>query len=272
MVANRPRASNAPAVSYLAWLIALSAGFALAERLRPARPAQAAARPELANDLAYLALNGHVYALLTASLVGAAATLTNRALAALGWSPATGVLAGRPFAVQFVVALVVCDLGQWCVHNGLHRVPWLWQLHKVHHSARAMDWAVNFRFHWGELIVYRSLLYLPVAWLGGDAGPLLAVAVFGTFWGHLNHANLDVDLGRLGYLMNGPRMHLWHHDASAEGGRHGKNFGVVLSLWDWLFGTAYWPRDRVPERIGYPGDDEMPRAWMRQLGFPFTRR
>ncbi|MBK7977465.1 MAG: sterol desaturase family protein [Deltaproteobacteria bacterium] len=271
-MANEPVASNAPAVSYLGWLIGLSAGFALAERVRPARAEQPAARPELANDLAYLAFNGHLYALLTASVAGALVAFTRGLLFGFGWSPGAGVLAGRGFAVQFAVALVVCDLGQWCVHNLLHRVPWLWQLHKVHHSARNMDWAVNFRFHWAELIVYRSLLFVPVLWLGGDPGPLIAVAVFGTFWGHLNHANLDVDLGRLGYLMNSPRMHLWHHDASDEGGRHGKNFGIVLSVWDWLFRTAYWPRDRVPERLGYPGDDEMPRDLPRQLVFPLTRR
>ncbi len=257
-------------MSYLAWLITISLTFVVLERLRPARRAQLALRPELTSDLAHLAFNGHVYAVLTAPLSAAIAAAVVRVAARLGWRLEHDVLASWPFALQAVAYLVVSDFGQWCVHNLLHRVPWLWTFHKVHHSARAMDWAVNFRFHWMELVIYRSLLYVPSAWLGGDPGPLLAAAVFGTFWGHLNHANVNVDLGALGYLMNSPRMHLWHHDASEEGGRHGKNFGIVLSVWDWLFGTAYWPRDRVPDRLGYDGDTEMPRVWPRQLVFPLA--
>ena len=168
-----------------------------------------------------------------------------------------GGLDGRSFALQFAVFLLVSDFLQWCVHNLLHRVPFLWPLHKVHHSIHTMDWLGAFRFHWGEVVVYRSLLYVPLLWLGGDPGPLFAVAVFSTFWGHFNHSNMDVRLGPLGYVFNSPRMHLWHHDASDEGGV-AKNFGIVLSLWDFLFGTAYWPRERPPRRIGYPGDEEMP--------------
>ena len=121
--------------------------------------------------------------------------------------------------------------------------------------------------------MYRSLLYVPLAMLGGaDVGPLFAVAVFATFWGHFNHANVDVGLGPLGYvLFNSPRMHMWHHDSSDEGGV-AKNFGIVLSLWDWLFGTAFWPRERPPARIGYPGDGEMPPDLVRQELFPLLRR
>ena len=107
--------------------------------------------------------------------------------------------------------------------------------------------------------------------MGGDYEPLLTCWVFATVWGHFNHSNLRVGIGPLGWVFNSPRMHLWHHDASDEGGT-AKNFGIVLSLWDWLFRTAYWPRDRAPERIGYPGDEEMPRDVPRQLAFPLTRR
>jgi sterol desaturase/sphingolipid hydroxylase (fatty acid hydroxylase superfamily) len=259
-------------VTYWHWLAGISLVFALAERLRPARPAQPLLRGQWANDLFYLAFNGHLYALLAGGFAGALALRTREALSP--WLPLAGPdegLAAWPAWAQFAVYLLVSDFLQWGVHNLLHRVPLLWQFHKVHHSIHTMDWAGNFRFHWMEIVVYRSLLYVPLAWLGGDGGPLFAVAVFATFWGHLNHANLQVDLGHLGYLFNSPRMHLWHHDASDEGGV-AKNFGIVLSLWDWLFGTAYWPRERAPGRIGYPGDAELPADLPRQMLFPLTLR
>ena len=119
-------------------------------------------------------------------------------------------------------------------------------------------------------MVYKSLQYVPLLFLGGNHEPLLLSYVFGTFWGHFNHSNLNLGIGPLAYLFNSPRMHMWHHDASDEGG-DAKNFGIVLSLWDWLFGTAFWPRDRAPKRIGYPNDAEMPRLLPLQLLFPATR-
>lgn len=258
-------------MQYLHYLVVLSLLFAVLERLRPARCAQGPLRAEVANDLVFLAINGHLWAVWTGALTGAAAMHTRDALAAVSLLPQRGWLDARPFWLQFVIYLLVSDLLQWGVHNLLHRVPWLWQFHKVHHSAPHLDWIANFRFHWMELVVYRSLLYIPLLWLGGSPAPLLAVAVFATAWGHFNHANLDLDIGRLGYLFNSPRMHLWHHDASDEGGV-AKNFAIVFSAWDWLFGTAYWPRERPPARIGYPGDGDMPRDVLRQELFPLTRR
>lgn len=258
-------------MQYWHWLVLVSLLFLALERLRPARAAQKTVRPEVWNDLGYLVFNGHLWAVVTAGIVGPLAVGTKSRLDSASLLPASTALAGQPFWVQFVVYLVVSDFLQWCVHNLLHRVPFLWQFHKVHHAAPVLDWMANFRFHWVELVVYRTLLYLPLLLLGGDGAPLFSVAVFATAWGHFNHSNLDVGIGRLGYVFNSPRMHLWHHDASDEGGT-AKNFGIVLSAWDWIFRTAYWPRDRAPARIGYPGDADMPRDWLRQELFPLTRR
>ena len=256
--------------SYAVWLAIASAGFVLLERLFPARREQKLVRGQLPNDFLYLLLNGHFFGLWTATIAALLAERSHGVLESLSLAPERGWLADRPFWLQFTLFLVLSDFAQWCIHNLLHRVPFLWNFHKVHHSIHTMDWIGNFRFHWMEIVVYRSLQYLPLLYLGGDPAPLLTVYVFATFWGHFNHANLNWSIGPLGYVFNSPRMHLWHHDASDEGGT-AKNFGIVLSLWDWLFGTAYWPRDRAPEKIGYPEDAEMPRNWLLQLGFPFTR-
>jgi sterol desaturase/sphingolipid hydroxylase (fatty acid hydroxylase superfamily) len=258
-------------VIYWHWLLGFSLFFVVAERLLPARPGQRPLRKQLGNDLFYLLFNGHFYAVLVGGLSGLIALRTRGLLSpVLPFAVDGSALSSMPFWGQFLLYLIVSDFLQWCVHNLLHRVPFLWQFHKLHHSIHEMDWAGNFRFHWMELIIYRSLLYVPLALLGGDGEPLLLAAIFSTFWGQLNHANVRLKLGPLGYLFNGPEMHLWHHDSSAEGGAS-KNYGIVLSIWDWLFGTAYWPRERAPDRIGYPGDHELPRDLPRQLIFPVLR-
>jgi sterol desaturase/sphingolipid hydroxylase (fatty acid hydroxylase superfamily) len=257
--------------SYLHWLVAISLVFVLLERLFPWRKGQALLRPGWARDLGFLAVNGHLFSLLTAGVNGWLAAQATGFLQAAGLRLDVSPLAGWPLWAQVAAFLVVSDFLQWCVHNLLHRVPALWTFHKVHHAITTMDFVGNFRFHWMEIVVYKSAQWLPLALLGASGEAAFVVAVVSTVWGDLNHANLNLGLGPLGYALNSPRMHLWHHDQSDEGGT-AKNFGIVLSFWDHLFGTAYWPRDRSPARLGYPGIEEMPEGLVGELAWPLTQR
>jgi sterol desaturase/sphingolipid hydroxylase (fatty acid hydroxylase superfamily) len=257
-------------MSYLYWLVGISAAFVVLERLLPWRKGQPLLRPGWARDAAFLALNGHLFSLGTAAISGVVSLAATRALHAAGLRLEDSPVRHWPLVAQFLAFLVLADFLQWCIHNLLHRVPWLWTFHKVHHSIATMDWIGNWRFHWMEIVVYKSLQWLPLAWLDASPAAIFAVAVLTTVWGDFNHANLDVGLGPLGYVLNSPRMHLWHHDQSTEGGT-AKNFGIVLSLWDHIFRTAYWPRERSPDRLGYPGMEEMPGSFPGQVLWPATR-
>jgi sterol desaturase/sphingolipid hydroxylase (fatty acid hydroxylase superfamily) len=258
-------------MSYLPWLVAISLTFLLLEQLFPWRKGQPLLRRGWLRDLGFLALNGRFFSPWIAVLNGAAAVAATHGLRALGLRLDGSPIAQWPLAAQLLAFLVLADFFQWCIHNLLHRVPWLWTFHKVHHSIDTMDWIGNWRFHWMEIVVYKTLQWLPLAWLDASPQAVFAVAVVTTLWGDFNHANLDVGLGPLGYVLNNPRMHLWHHDQSTEGGT-AKNFGIVLSLWDHLFGTAYWPRERSPQHLGYPGMQEMPETFHGQVLWPLTRR
>jgi sterol desaturase/sphingolipid hydroxylase (fatty acid hydroxylase superfamily) len=129
-----------------------------------------------------------------------------------------------------------------------------------------MDWIVSFRFHWAEAVIYKAIQYLPLALLGFAGEALLFHAVLGTVVGHLNHANLDWGYGRWRYVLNSPRMHLWHHDADAS---RATNFGIIFSAWDWLFGTARLP-DRPPRRLGFDGQDALPEGFARRSLWPLV--
>jgi len=255
---------------YVYWLLAISCAFVVVERLFPWRKHQPILRAGWLRDIGFLALNGHFYSVWSGALTGAAALGATKALHAMGVRLEGSPVREWPFLAQLAAFLVLADFLQWCIHNLLHRVPWLWTFHKVHHSITTMDWIGNWRFHWMEIVVYKSIQWLPLAWLGASGEAIFAVAVVTTVWGDLNHANLDVGLGPLGYVLNTPRMHLWHHDQSSEGGV-AKNFGIVFSLWDYIFGTAYWPSERAPERLGYPGMEEMPATLHGEVLWPVSR-
>jgi sterol desaturase/sphingolipid hydroxylase (fatty acid hydroxylase superfamily) len=72
-------------------------------------------------------------------------------------------------------------------------------------------------------------------------------------------------------------MHVWHHDMEWPTDRpSGVNFGIVLSAWDWLFGTAHWPSgdaspEQQPRGIGFRGIGAFPRGVVRRFLYPLSR-
>jgi sterol desaturase/sphingolipid hydroxylase (fatty acid hydroxylase superfamily) len=90
--------------------------------------------------------------------------------------------------------------------------------------------------------------------------------------GHINHANVGIDYGPLKYILNNPKMHIWHHArALPEDRRFGVNFGISLSIWDYLFGTDYIPHEGRDIELGYPGDESMPETFSGQVLAPFRK-
>lgn len=258
--------------SYFFWLIAASLFCFLLERLAPWRRNQPVLRRGIFQDFFWLFFNGHFAAVLLAFPAAWAVGRINElfGLVHLPVPESVALLKAAPLPLQFVVVLVVKDFLEWSIHRLLHRVPWLWEFHKVHHSIEALDWIGSFRFHWMETVVYRGLTYLPLIILGIDARVVLANAVVGTLIGHLNHANVRIDWGPLRYVINSPRFHVWHHDRELHG-PHGQNFAIVLSAWDFLFGTAYLPRDEEqPEALGFDGDDAFPCSTVARLLHPVS--
>src|SRR5215510_11472991 len=170
-------------MSYVHWLVGISVAFVVLEHLFPWRKTQHVLRRGWLRDVAFVALNGHFFSLWTAGLTGAVAVAATRALHSLGLRLEGSPVASWPLWAQFVAFLVLADFLQWCIHNLLHRVPWLWAFHKVHHSIATMDWIGNWRFHWMEIVVYKGLQWLPLAWLGASPAAMFAVAVVTTAWG-----------------------------------------------------------------------------------------
>ena len=108
------------------------------------------------------------------------------------------------------------------------------------------------RFHPLEKLLDRLVFLLPLTILGADQRALLIWSAMDVFFGMLNHSNVRWRLGRpLHYVFVCPEMHLWHH--AVDPARRNCNYGNNLSIFDWMFGTAYVPEDR-PTRFGL---DEM---------------
>ncbi len=177
-----------------------------------------------------------------------------------------------PVWLQLVVFFVLLDFVQWFTHTLLHRYEFLWRFHQVHHSVKEMGFAAHLRYHWMENILYKPLKTLAVMILGGfEPEQAYIVHFIAIAIGHLNHSNVKITWGPLKYVFNNPVMHLYHHAYSLPEDRsRGVNFGISLSLWDYIFKTNYIPEEGGEIELGYEGDKEMPKGFLKQLTFGFS--
>ena len=256
---------------YAFWLIVTGITIGLLEHFHPWRKNQAFIRKELEQDFFWLIFNGilasYIFAVFFRIIYSG---LDNLYIRVAGASIHNArILVNLPLWGQFLIVLIAADFIEWSTHNLLHRVPWLWKIHRVHHSIEIMDWIGNFRFHWGELFIYKTMKYIPLALLGADWRAILIAAICTTVIGYLNHSNMNISWGPLRYILNSPRMHIWHHDKKVRG-KAGVNFGVMFSIWDWLFKTAYMPdKPQQPEAIGYYGSDKVSPSLVARFFFPW---
>lgn len=261
--------------NYLYALILLSLVVWGIELALPWRKNQAPLRKDFWLDVFYMFFNFFLFSLVgynSLSMVGV--NLFNDFLgAAFGIENLVALEIGSwPHWTQLLVMFFLVDFLSWWTHRLLHRVEFLWNFHKVHHSVKQMGFAAHLRYHWMETVVYKSIQYVPMAMIGFGIQDFFIVHMFALAIGHLNHANLGWDYGALRYFFNNPKMHIWHHAKNIGDNKYGVNFGISLSLWDYLFGTAYIPHDGRDIELGYDGDDQMPGSFVGQSLAPFTPR
>lgn len=177
-----------------------------------------------------------------------------------------------PLWLQLLLFFIVLDFVQWFTHVLLHKYPVLWRFHQVHHSVKEMGFAAHLRYHWMENVLYKPLKTFGVLILGGfEPEQAYLVHFVAITIGHLNHANLKLTWGPLKYVLNNPVMHLYHHAYHLPRGRYGINFGISLSVWDYLFKTDYIPEDSGTIELGFPGDESFPRDFVHQNLYGFGK-
>lgn len=262
--------------NYFYWLLVISLFFFGLEIARPWRKAQPKFRKDFWLDFFYMYFNFFLFSLLIFNAASDVVTsLFNNALEAIGITNIVAFEVMRwPLWAHLLLGFVVRDFVQWWIHRLLHWSPILWEFHKVHHSVEQMGFAAHLRYHWMENIVYRAIEYLPLALIGIGLRDFFIIHIFTLAIGHFNHSNLNIKLGPLKYIFNNPQMHIWHHAHDLpEDKAYGVNFGISLSIWDYIFRTDYIPFEGRDIKLGFPGVEEFPKSFLKQniQGF-FTKK
>ncbi|MDT8414166.1 MAG: sterol desaturase family protein [Flavobacteriaceae bacterium] len=259
--------------NYFYWLIGVSLLFWLIEIARPWRKNQPIVRKDFWLDAFYMFFNFFLFSLIGYNaLSNVVVTFLNDNLKKIGIDNlAIFNVAELSVFWQLFILFVVRDFVQYFIHRLLHYHPLLWNFHKVHHSVKQMGFAAQMRYHWMENVVYRSLQYIPLALIGFGIQDYIIVYLFAFAVGHFNHANVKVPLGSLKYIFNNPQMHIWHH-AKELPNRYGVNFGMTLSIWDYIFKTDYIPKDGRDIDLGFAHDENFPSDFLGQAVYPLNKK
>lgn len=217
------------------------------ERLLPLRK-QEFLRPGIINDLIHTYHRVHLWSMLNAAFI---AWLAVWAQENVGQTlPLQGILAGKAWWVSFIALLFMGQVTFYVAHYYSHKIPMLWQFHKVHHSSMVLDSISTTRFHILDKTLFALPYMLMVTYFQPDPVMTFLYFSFRDFWGRYGHGNIR-DPHWLGYFMSNPKFHRWHHSNDPEA--IDKNFSAEFNFLDYLFGTAYYPKNKIPDNFGVEG-------------------
>lgn len=142
-------------------------------------------------------------------------------------------------ACDFLVLLIYDFFAYW-LHRVEHAVPFLWNIHKLHHQDEHMNVSTSNRHNPLEALLRVPFVMLPmVTFFDLPFLPLVFGVSVGVLIPSFSHMNLKLELGWLTAVITGPQLHRLHH--SSEERHFKRNFANIFPLWDILFGTYLGP-------------------------------
>lgn len=150
-------------------------------------------------------------------------------------------------AWSLLILFVLIDFFAYWEHRFEHR--FLWRVHKVHHAPREIH-AANTFGHPLQVIPSKLLIGFPLSFLNAGSLPLWAT-IASAFWVFFIHSPITFSLAKLRWLLVDNHTHRIHHSVEPE--HFDKNFAIVFSVWDRLFGTEHefrpgeWPEVGIDE-------------------------
>jgi sterol desaturase/sphingolipid hydroxylase (fatty acid hydroxylase superfamily) len=261
--------------------LAISAIFFAAQRIKRGRrvrartilralfPRRILAHRSNQADIGYLLFNVFVFGVVFGWAVLSYQSISNGIIhglsALLGPVPPSSWPTYVTRAIVTLMLFLAYEWGYWFNHWLSHKVPLLWEFHKVHHTAEVLTPLTNFRVHPVYTWVFANILALSAATANGIANYMfgatayqyaladtnIILVLFIHTYVHLQHSHMWISFrGWLGHVFVSPAHHQVHHSGNPK--HFNKNFGSCLALWDWMFGTLYIPgKEREPLTFGF---------------------
>ncbi len=172
-----------------------------------------------------------------------------------------------PVWIELLLAVLIFELiAQYFVHVLLHRIPWMWKLHMIHHSDTHLDATSGTRHHPGDFALREVFALIAVVITGAPIAFYFFYRICTVFFTYFTHSNIALPrwLDKpLSYVFVTPNMHKFHHHY--ERPWTDTNYGSIFSVWDRLFGTFVYDD---PLKIRY-GLDVLEDSRASDIGYQF---
>lgn len=239
-------------------------------------------------DLGFLLFNVFLFSLMFGWAVLSAQFVARHAQAGLGFvfGPSTPTALPEAFlmALLTLVLFVAYEFSYWFEHMLAHKIPFLWEFHKVHHAAESLSPATNARVHPVDTVVFYNISAICMGLAAGvfQYGFGMPVKPY-TLWhvnaisllfaftiNHLHHSHVWLAItGFWGRIILSPAHHQIHHSNNVM--HFDRNFGGSLAVFDWLFGTLHMPsKTREKLVFGVDGYGEDPHSLKGSMLSPFA--
>lgn len=173
----------------------------------------------------------------------------------------------NPFT-SVLIGILILDFSIYIWHRLNHKIPFLWNFHKCHHSETYLNTTSSIRFHIGELllsVIFKSIILL-------ITGIPFAIFIFYealiTIFALFHHANINLPEKAQFYVSKvliTPVIHRTHHSDNRK--EYDTNFGVIFMWWDHIFRTLHLTN---PKNIGISEGGE--KNFITFLKFPFPNK
>jgi sterol desaturase/sphingolipid hydroxylase (fatty acid hydroxylase superfamily) len=163
--------------------------------------------------------------------------------------------------VKWFTLFVIVDFLFWLSHMIAHRIPWMWAIHGVHHQAENYNFSVGLRMPWWHKLM-AFWIVIPPAVLGFAPVDYVLVATIhasAQIWTHTTLLPKRIPIFERFFVT--PSHHRVHHGKNKI--YVDKNFGGILSVWDYLFDT-YQP-ETEPVRFGIPKIKPRVNPWSSNI-------
>lgn len=185
--------------------------------------------------------------------------------------------------VLYTIAIVVVnDFFSFLVHYLMHKIPLLWEFHKIHHSATTLTPFTQYRIHPVELIinnikglVIKGLITGVFLYFSNGSVSIITFLgvnifnfIFYFFGANLRHSHVKLKyFNFLETFIISPFQHQIHHSNKRE--HFDTNLGSRLAIWDYLFGTLIKSKDIENLTFGLGEEDEEYNSFLKNLFNPF---
>jgi sterol desaturase/sphingolipid hydroxylase (fatty acid hydroxylase superfamily) len=149
--------------------------------------------------------------------------------------------------VYWLSLLILQDICFYFLHYVEHQSRFFWAVHVTHHSSEKFNLTVGFRSSVLEPL-YRFIFFLPLVFLGFKAMDIILMYSITQVYGILIHTQFIHKLGWLEYILVTPSHHRVHHASNVP--YLDKNMGMVLIIWDKIFGTFQAENAPEPTKFG----------------------